>query len=211
MRQEAPLIHLFVRNVSREFGEMRVLRDISFDAQSGQAIAIIGPNGSGKTTLIRILSYLIKPTSGEVVYQDGEQRIRPEKIHKFIGLVGPYLEMYQDLTAAENLRFFAEIQGMKHAEPRIRELMELLGLGDRLDDAVKTYSSGMKQRLKYVFALLNHPQILFVDEPRSNLDEQGIQTVYRLLREFKEKNLLIIATNEKEDLHLADKTVQVHA
>jgi len=205
------MFELIAQDISREFGDMRVLKNISFRAVSGQGVAIVGPNGSGKTTLVRILSCLIKPTSGKVVYQSDGRAIDSTHVYRYIGLVGPYLEMYQDLTARENLYFFAEIQGLKHPRDKINELMAIVGLEKRLDDQVKTYSSGMKQRLKYVFAFLNQPKVLFVDEPRSNLDEEGIRTVYRLLEDFKKENLLIIATNEKEDLHLTDTTVPVYA
>jgi heme exporter protein A len=132
-----------------------------------------------------------------------------ERIFEHIGLVGPYLQLYQELSAQENLDFFARMRGLKNHRERIRDLMQIMGLQGREHDAVKTYSSGMQQRLKYVSALLHQPEVLLVDEPSSNLDEQGVETVYQLLKEQKQRGILIIATNDKEDLFLADHIIQV--
>lgn len=201
---------LTAQNLSKNFAEKSIFKKLTFEAESGICLAILGPNGSGKTTLMRILSHLILPTSGTITYSEDGTVIPPERIFQYLGFLGPYLELYQDLTALENLQFFSKIRGLKNYEPRIFQLMEQFGLKGREDDAVKTYSSGMKQRLKYVFALLHEPQILFVDEPRSNLDEEGIRLVYEILQAYKKNHLLVMATNDGEDLRLADVRVQVN-
>ena len=122
---------------------------------------------------------------------------------------GPYLELYQDLTARENLQFLGKLKRVDKLDEKIKSLMERFRLAGREDDDVKTYSSGMKQRLKYVFALLSDPQVLFVDEPRSNLDEEGIHTVYQVLQEQKKNKILVIATNDQEDIKFADRVVKI--
>lgn len=203
-------MRLSANAISKDFAEKTIFKNLTFEAESGVCLAILGPNGSGKTTLMRILSHLILPTSGTIKYFDNETPIPAEQIFQHIGYLGPYLELYQDLSAMENLQFFSKIRGMKEFEARIFELMERFGLKGREDDAVKTYSSGMKQRLKYVFALLHEPRILFVDEPRSNLDEEGIRLVYEVLNKYKKEHLLIMATNDAEDLKLADMRVLVN-
>ncbi|RLD14097.1 hypothetical protein DRI50_05930 [candidate division KSB1 bacterium] len=200
---------LLAKNIVKRFGNHIVLRNISFEISNGKSLAIIGSNGSGKTTLIKILANLIAPTRGSVIYQQNGQTIPREHINAHIGLVGPYLQLYQELTARENLYFFARMRNIPDYQKRIAGLMETLGLKGREDDTVKAYSSGMQQRLKYVAALLHQPDVLLVDEPRSNLDEKGIETVYRLLQEQKERSILIIATNDSEDLQLADQTLKV--
>lgn len=205
------LIQIDAVKISRDFGHRRVLKDISFSVKTGSCLAITGPNGSGKTTLMRILSHLIRPNSGQLSYERDGQRIEVQKIYPLIGFVGPYLELYQDLTAAENLHFFARMHGLSQPKDRIESLMSRVGLSGRLDDPVKAYSSGMQQRLKYASALLHDPQVLFVDEPRSNLDEQGIEIIYQILAEVKKKHLLVIATNDQQDLQFADVRVEVHA
>lgn len=204
------MFEIIAENICKEFAEVSVLKNISFRVKEGQCLAVTGPNGSGKTTLVRILSSLIRPASGEVIYQNNGQKIKDEEKYKYIGLTGPYLELYEDLTARENLSFFAGMRGVKNFPAVMDELMTQLGLQGREDDTVKTYSSGMKQRLKYVFALLGNPKILFVDEPRSNLDEKGIEKITAILSEFKKKGILVIATNDKDDLSIADQIVSVN-
>jgi len=204
------LIQLKAENISKNFSDFKIFKDISFEVSSGQCLAITGRNGSGKTTLIRVLSRLIQPSSGKLSVSENAAIIQKENIYKYIGLIGPYLELYQDLTAQENLVFFARMKELKNYEDRVARLMEMIGLKGREHDLVKTYSSGMKQRLKYVAALLAEPEILFVDEPRSNLDEQGIETVYQIFEEQKKDNMLILATNDSDDLQFADMRVDLN-
>ncbi len=174
-------------------------------------MAITGPNGSGKTTLIKILTQIIRPDKGTLsFYRDSDKLVR-ESINKHIGLIGPYLQLYQELTAYENLRFIAQLRRVPHAEKRIRELTAAVGLDKHIHRAVHTYSSGMKQRLKYLFALMGDPDFLFVDEPTSNLDRDGIKWVYQLLDEWKKDKVLVFATNDEQDLNYADEVVTVVA
>lgn len=203
-------MELLVKNLTRKFGQRTIFKNLNFQIGGGSCMAVTGPNGSGKTTLMRVLANLIQPTSGSVSYRVNQQQINKEKIFEHLGFIGPYLELYQDLTAQENLQFFSNMKGLKNNSARIAELMEKFRLKGRENDLVKTYSSGMKQRLKYVCALLSEPEMLFVDEPRSNLDEEGIRTVYEVLAAQKKERMLIIATNDADDLQLADWTVQVN-
>ena len=200
---------LIAEKLTKTFNDHIIFKDITFQTESGSCLAVVGPNGSGKTTLLRILSKLILPSDGTVAFYSGETLIPEENIHRQIGFLGPYLELYQDLTAAENLNFFARIRGLKNFNQKMAELLQHFGLQGREHDLVKTYSSGMKQRLKYVFALLHSPDILFIDEPRSNLDEEGIAAVYQLFKAYKRDHLLVLATNDHEDLTFADTTVEI--
>jgi heme exporter protein A len=203
-------MQLITEKISKYFADNRIFKNINFQIKSGQSLAIVGPNGSGKSTLIHILSNLIQPTEGKVIYKNTGGEIKKDNIYKYIGLVGPYLELYQDLSAKENLTFFSKIKGIRESDKRINDLMKRLKLSGREDDLVKAYSSGMKQRLKYVFALLSQPEVLFIDEPCANLDEEGIETVYEILAEQKKDKILIIATNDSDDLRFADWTVAVN-
>ncbi len=202
-------MELTAKRIVKRFGHFLVLKNISLKISSGSAIAITGPNGSGKTTLVKILCNLMAPTRGEVIYQKDGKKIERENIFQYIGLVGPYLQLYQELSAQENIDFFARMRNLKNYSARVKQLMELFNLSGREHDAVKTYSSGMQQRLKYVCALLHEPEVLFVDEPRSNLDQAGIEAVYSILREQKKDKILVISTNDQEDLTLADQIIRV--
>ncbi len=202
-------MRLLAKKIVKRYEDHIVLRNINFDISAGEALAIIGSNGSGKTTLVKILANLIAPTRGTIAYQIDGKTVPREQIYQYIGLVGPYLQLYQELTARENLYFFARMRNLPDYKERVADLMETLGLKGREDDTVKAYSSGMQQRLKYAAALLHRPKVLLVDEPRSNLDEKGIETVYYLLREQKKQGILIVATNDTEDLQLVDQTLKV--
>ncbi len=202
-------MQLTAESITKTFNEHIIFKDISFTAVPGHCLAILGPNGSGKTTLMRILSKLLIPTSGTVTFTEGERILDDAEIRYRIGFLGPYLELYQDLTAVENLSFFAKIRGLKDYQPAMTALLDRFGLKGRETDPVRAYSSGMKQRLKYVFALLHQPDVLFVDEPRSNLDAEGIACVYDLFAEYKKGRLLILATNDREDLQFSDDQIEI--
>lgn len=197
------------KEIRKSFNNRMIFKNIDIDVCSGQCVALTGANGSGKTTMIRILSHLIYPTSGKIVYRMDDKEIPKDEVYKHISLVGPYLELYQDLTARENLRFLGKLKRVADLDDKIEKLMKRFRLAGREEDDVKTYSSGMKQRLKYVFALLSDPQVLFVDEPGSNLDEEGVGTVYEVLEEQKKDKILVIATNDHDDLKFADRVVKI--
>jgi len=202
-------LEISAKGINKYFGEKRIFKDINFDVRNGESIAIVGHNGAGKTTLVRILCGLIRQTDGSISYTVNGEKIERENIYPYIGLVGPYLELYEELTAQENLDFFAKMRNMKNPQARIAELMEKVGLAGREHDEVKTYSSGMRQRLKYVFALLHNPTVLVLDEPTSNLDKEGTATVYEIMQEQKKDKILILATNDEADLKYGDKQVAV--
>lgn len=196
-------------NLSKKFNERLIFKDIGFALQSGQSLAVTGQNGSGKTTLIRIISGLLSPTGGTLSFSEGDQKIAIEEIFAHIGLVGPYLQLYNTLTAMENLVFFSRIRGLGTNKSRIFELTRQMGLAGRELDYVKNYSSGMVQRLKFVFALLHEPPILLVDEPTSNLDEKGMEIVYDILKKQMESKILIVATNNPEEIRFGQTQIHV--
>jgi len=201
---------LYLENIEKNFSERRILRDINFALEAGQSAAIVGPNGSGKTTLVKIICGLIRPSRGKVEFSINGDLIDQGGIYKKIGLVSPYLELYEELTARENLSFFGRIKKISQLDEKMDNLMHRLNLSGREDDSVKTYSSGMRQRLKYVFALLGNPEVLILDEPTSNLDMDGIERVYEIMGEQKQKKILLIATNDNEDLKYGDFQVAVN-
>ena len=203
------MMKLSVEKESKNFGRKKILRDISFELFSGKSAAVVGPNGSGKTTLLRVICGLIRPSKGEIRYIKNNHPINQKAFYKTIGLVGPYLELYEELTASENLLFFARMKRIQNAPAKISFLMDRLNLTGNEDEQVKNYSSGMRQRLKYVFALIGEPEILILDEPTSNLDKDGIDRVYDIMSEQKKTKILLLATNEQTDLQYGDFQVDV--
>jgi heme exporter protein A len=130
-------------------------------------------------------------------------------LHSIIGLVSPYLQMYDEFTARENLQFFLAARGLRNLEPEIQPLLEQLQLKGRLDEPVRTFSSGMKQRVKYAFALIHHPPILILDEPMSNLDLDGTELVKEIMGRQRSEGILIVATNDVSDVDRYDKRVDL--
>ncbi len=202
-------MEIHAQGLGKDFGEKVIFRDIGFELRNGQSLAIVGPNGSGKTTLLKILCGLVRPSSGTLTYSDNDIKIESDHIFSFIGLVGPYLELYEELTAGENIQFFTRMRDLPYRREKIDHLLNFFKLYGREDDPVKTYSSGMRQRLKYIVALLHEPEILFLDEPTSNLDVQGIDRVYEVMETQKRDGILFLATNELEDLNYGDTQIAV--
>jgi len=195
---------LVAKKISRHFDNRKVLSEIDLDLTIGQSLAITGPNGSGKSTLIQIMLGLLRPTKGDVQWlNDDGQSLTQTEFGRLVGFVSPYLSLYDQLTAEENIKFFASVCGTNITGKKINELLIQMGLEGRGGDLVGEYSSGMKQRLKYAVAVLSDPPFLFFDEPTSNLDEQGQQVVIDLIEQYRSKSIIVIATNETREYELA--------
>lgn len=205
------MYRLDAQNVKKAFGPRIVLRDVSLSLQTGDSVAVTGPNGSGKTTLLRILAGLTLPSRGRVDFFREDGKLERSEIRRLVSYIGPELALYDSLTAAENLRFFAVLRGITLDNELISKIMDMVGLGGREDDFYHAYSSGMKQRLKYAVALLNDPVFLLLDEPTSNLDKEGKIIVSGIISRQKDRGVLIVATNEKEEYGFAEKRYRLDA
>lgn len=198
-----------LENLVKYFGRRIVFSEINFSFLPGSIYGISGPNGSGKSTLVKIISNIISPTRGKVIHKFKENIVLPENLHNHIGFVSPYLFLYDEFSAEENLIHFSNIRGIKFEKEYSDFLLNKLNLFDRKNDLVRGYSSGMKQRLKFIFALLHRPQLLILDEPTSNLDNDGKEKVYELIKEEAKSNLVIIASNEDSDLQLCKEIINI--
>lgn len=195
------------QNLSKLFGRRLIFKDINFNWEEKGIFGISGPNGSGKSTLVKIVAGLIAVSSGKMIHRNSDGEIIPENLHNHIGFVSPYLILYEEFSAWENLKIFAEIRGVSFDEKKVLYYLNKFLLENRKDDLVKTYSSGMKQRLKFVFALMHSPDVLIFDEPTSNLDEAGKKVVYDIVRSKGENRIVIIASNESKDLELCNQVL----
>ncbi|MDZ7766170.1 MAG: ABC transporter ATP-binding protein [Melioribacteraceae bacterium] len=201
--------NLSLNNVTKIFGRRLVFKKISFEMNSGNIYGVSGNNGSGKSTLAKIIAGVISTSSGKIEHMIGEKKIIPEELHDHLGFVSPYLFLYDEFNAEENLYHFAKIRGINPDNERIERLFELFNLADRKKDLLKGYSSGMKQRMKFIFALQHSPRLLIFDEPTSNLDNKGKAAVYQLIEEESKDNLVIVASNEDSDLELCTSVIDV--
>lgn len=198
-----------IEGLEKAFGRHRVLRGIHLTIEAGSSVVLFGPNGAGKTTLLRILATLSRPTAGHVRVAGVEIRANPEGIRQYLGLVGHAPLLYDDLSAWENLRFYARLYGVEQPERRIQELLERVGLWARRKDLVRTFSRGMVQRLAIARALLHNPPILLLDEPDTGLDPQAAEMMTDLLREVggSARTVLMTTHHLERGLALADRVL----
>jgi heme exporter protein A len=202
-------IKLRVRDLKKTFNNRLVFNKLSFELNSGDRFVITGKNGSGKSTLIKILAGVLTKTSGKLEYFVNDKKVDRENYYQVVGLVSPYLVLYDEFTAFENLSLFSKIRGMKISDEVINEILKRVGLFERRNDLVRTYSSGMKQRMKYASAILHDPLVLLLDEPTSNLDQDGKNFVDELIFNFRKDGIVIVATNETQDFKYGDKIINL--
>lgn len=193
-----------VVDVSRHFGRRRALANISFAAAAGDIVGLLGPNGAGKSTLIMMLATLATPSKGEIRY-GGEpaSRLGPE-LRTRIGLLAHDLYLYPELSARQNLTFFAELYGLK-PRPLVDEALGSAGLADRADDAVAGFSRGMRQRLALERSLLHGPRLVLFDEPFTGLDDRAVGLISDRLRRLASSGAIVILATH--DLDVADSLV----
>ena len=184
------------------------LRNVDLRVQAGERVVLLGHNGAGKTTLMRLLSTLATPTRGWIRIRGLDPARQLRAVRRRIGVVAHRPLLYDDLTARENLRFFARLYEIENPEERFVPLLESVGLGKVLDAPVRTYSRGMQQRLALIRAVLHDPALLLLDEPDTGLDQNGLRFLESLLRADSSTRAVLFTTHNLEfGLGLADRVV----
>jgi len=202
---------LEVESLRKSYGGVVAVNGVSLRAGAGETVGLLGPNGAGKTTTVSIIARLLQPDSGEVRIEDRPMGGDTDPIKRKIGLVPQDLALFDELTARDNLMFFAalyELDGAR-AKRAIAESMELVGLSDRIRDRVKTYSGGMKRRLNLAAALLHDPQILLLDEPTVGVDPQSRNAIFENLETLKKRGKTLLYTTHymEEAERLCDRVI----
>jgi heme ABC exporter ATP-binding subunit CcmA len=176
----------------KRFGASLVLDELSIAVGPGECVALLGPNGSGKTTLLRILATLLRPTAGSLRIGGVDAVARPESARPLIGMVGHGSYVYEDLTALENLRFWATLSGQDAAPARLRAALEAVHLEAVAGERARTFSAGMKRRLALARVLLGRPPLLLLDEPFTGLDRQGRKWLQQLIISLRDDGAAIV-------------------
>ncbi len=190
---EAAALPIDVRNLSRYYGSVKAVDDISFSAQRGEIFGLLGHNGAGKTTTIRMLTGRTKPTSGTAHIAGYDIVSQLDQVKPIINLVFEDQNLYERMTGQDNLHFFADLYGVPKS--RVGELLDRVGLEpEARKRKVKTYSSGMKQRLLIARALINDPRILFLDEPTRGLDPSSARELRQIVREMSQQGTTVVLT-----------------
>jgi len=191
---------LTLTDVSRNFGRRRALSRVSFSCASGDIFGLLGHNGAGKSTLLAILATLLRPSSGQVRYGAHSATRGGAAVRASLGLLGHELQLYPELTAAENLRFFARLYGLSDVQARVRDALAAAALADRADDVVSGFSRGMRQRLALERTLLHDPRLLLLDEPFTGLDQASAAALIRRLRGLAAAGRIVIVATHDLDL-----------
>jgi ABC-2 type transport system ATP-binding protein len=185
-----------VSNLRKTFDSIDALKGVSFNIQQGECYGLLGPNGAGKTTTISIMSTIVEPNEGEVSIAGYDLKKNPLECKKNIGVVTQEIALYNELSAYDNLQFWGGLYDVPKPEltARIDEIVNLLGLADRKNDKVKTYSGGMKRRINIASALLHRPNVLFMDEPTVGIDPQSRNLIFEVVEKLHKEGMTIVYT-----------------
>lgn len=198
------MINIGADSVTKRFGSNLLFRDLTFSIAAGESFYITGANGAGKSTLLQILAGVQKPYSGTITWYQNNVTISPEEYLKYSGFTGPQVNPYDMLTAIENIEFAS---GPGIDAEKINKLLQNFSIHKERNRQVKYYSSGMKQRLKIINAIINDPPVIFLDEPGSNLDTKGKDILYSTIEDLKRDKIIIIATNEPDEIKLCTRGI----
>jgi ABC-2 type transport system ATP-binding protein len=200
---------IVVRELRKSFGEVEAVSGVDFEVETGEVFGFLGPNGAGKTTTINMLCTLAKPTGGSALVAGFDVVRERDDVRRHIGLVfqDPTLDGY--LTAAQNLRLHAELYGVQSelVAPRMRQVLEMVGLWERKDGQVMTFSGGMRRRLEIARGLMHSPRVLFLDEPTIGLDPQTRRSIWSYIRLLKESEdiTIFMTTHYMDEAEICDR------
>jgi len=191
-----------VNNLTRNFGDVVAVKDVSFEVRKGEMFAFLGPNGAGKSTTIKMLTTLLKPTGGTIKIDGHDPLQEPDAVRHSFGIVFQDPSLDDDLTAWENLEFHGVLYGMPKTmrRERVAEMLAFVDLSDRKDGYVRDFSGGMKRRLEIARGLLHHPKVLFLDEPTLGLDPQTRNHLWSYLQQLnKSEGITVFFTTHYMD------------
>jgi ABC-type multidrug transport system ATPase subunit len=197
---EAEFDELTAEDVSRHFGRRRALSRVSFRAERGSILGLLGPNGAGKSTMLALLGTLLRPSTGRILYGKYDASHHGVSLRASIGVLGHDLFLYPELTARENLEFFAGLYGVRDRSGAAAAALEHAGLADRADEAVTSFSRGMRQRLGLERALIHRPRLLLLDEPFTGLDDASTAALGRRLGALRDQGTIIVLATHDLDL-----------
>jgi heme exporter protein A len=189
-----------VRALTKRFGDVLAVDDLSFDVEPGKVTGFLGPNGAGKSTILSMLATLLRPSSGRILYGQHDSAVHGRALRGSIGVLGHDLFLYPELTARENLEFFAGLYALSHPAASADAALERAGLAHRASDPVSSFSRGMRQRVALERALIHDPRLLLLDEPFTGLDESSAARLLNRLRSLREQGTIVVLATHDLDL-----------
>jgi ABC-type multidrug transport system ATPase subunit len=202
-------MQLKIDNLGKKFQYEWIFRNLSYQFEAGQSYTIIGANGSGKSTLLQVIAGILSPSHGNITYQADNQIISPEKWFRHLAFASPYLELVEEFTLLELVKFHTQFKPFKN-QLKISEFIEILGLEKSRHKPLKYFSSGMKQRVKLGLAFYSDTSILLLDEPTSNLDTQGIDWYKREIEQNIANRVVIICSNQAYEYDFCDNLLNIN-
>ncbi|MCX6252645.1 MAG: ABC transporter ATP-binding protein [Bacteroidetes bacterium] len=190
-------MQILLEKTGKKFNTEWIFRDLSFSFEKNNACAILGRNGSGKSTLLQVIAGNIQPTSGHVKYLEDDKEISSQQIFRYLTLVAPYQELIEEFTLAEMLNFHFSFKPLMPGFT-LNDVNQLLGFRNTGDKPIRLFSSGMKQRVKLVLAILSNTPVLLLDEPTINLDQAGIEWYLDLMAKFSNERIVIVCSNLRQ-------------
>ena len=197
-----------LRNIGRRFNREWIFKHLDYEFTLGNSYAILGANGSGKSTLISVLNGSLTPSEGDLTFSNERSTIDVAQIYNHISFAAPYLELVETFTLAELIKFHFQFKDFA-AEMNVSKVIDLLGLERSSNKQIKHFSSGMKQRTKLALAFCAATPILFLDEPTSNLDVQGIAWYQSLVESFSKDKIIIVGSNQSHEHNFCNFTLQI--
>lgn len=203
------MLSLQANGLTKKYNRYLVFDDLHISHEQG-VLGISGANGSGKSTLMKILAYLIRASKGSFIWKDGDRELKKDEVKPLISYVAPYLNLYTEMTAHENLAFLLEVSGNEPDPDHIYQIMEYVQMSGFEDKILKNMSTGQNQRIKLAAALIRTPGVLFMDEPGSNLDKKGHELVRKIVSDQQDNGTtIVIASNDPAEIGLCDSVLEL--
>jgi ABC-type multidrug transport system ATPase subunit len=197
-----------LENLGKRYRHEWIFRGISQTLSQPHSVAITGPNGSGKSTLMRILAGHLSPSNGKITFSRQGQALDPDKVYQHVSFASPYMELIEEFRLEEAIRFHQQFKPFLN-EMDLDKFLEILGLPVARGREIRYFSSGMKQRLKLLLAILSDTPLLLLDEPTTNLDRQGMQWYHKLIQQYGNNRLIIVASNIPEDFRFCTQEINI--
>jgi ABC-type multidrug transport system ATPase subunit len=197
--------------VTKRFNRDFIFRKINYTFQTGQSYAITGPNGSGKSTLLQAIAGSLHLSEGKVVFkhmQHGIEEVAPEKLHQYVSIAAPYLELIEEMTAKEFLHFHKQFKPLFESVS-VEEILIEIGLENAMDKQIRYFSSGMKQRVKLAQAVFSDAPVLLLDEPCTNLDQPGYDLYHSLIDKYCRHKLIVVSSNDANEMDFCREKLNI--
>lgn len=195
-------------DAGKRFNREWIFKNVNLELTPGECYAITGPNGSGKSTLLQVLCGNMALSEGSIEWWDNSDKMEPEKVYSRIALSAPYLEVIEEMTAAEFLQFHSRFKPLLHGQ-QVDHILQHVGLESAKDKQIRYYSSGMKQRMRLAQAFFTDTPLLLLDEPCTNLDSAGVDLYHRLIKDFTAGKTIVVCSNDEVEYSFCKNLVRI--